>query len=169
MRLIRRMAAAIAITVSIIIIHIVIVYADTVTCWGSVDDSNSTVDMLIDLMVNDEAYDPLDQYAVIRTGEREYRLYFGRDLAGDQIVRYIYTPAYLQQQAQLTRSRVDNLTINRAGYLYVGNTPEALSSIKATQYKFYTVGVVTAVLILVLMIMRHLRRRRGTAPDYTVR
>lgn len=66
------------------------VSAETVQLYASVDDSNSTVNLLGDVMRNDPAYDPYNQYAILRAGERDYRVYFGRDISKSSIC-YTYT------------------------------------------------------------------------------
>ena len=73
--------------------------AETVQLYASVDDSNSTINLLGDVMRNDPAYDPYNQYAILRAGERDYRVYFGKDISKSSIC-YTYTPSAYNVQAK---------------------------------------------------------------------
>ena len=113
--------------------------ADTVTLYNNIDDSNSTCNLLIDAMRSDRSYDPYYQYAVVRSGEYDYRIYFGPDLAGSDLVYYRYIPGTYGSSASMSRGTASSLTINRNGYYYVGNVDGALSSLPSSCLIFRTI------------------------------
>lgn len=138
------------------------VSSETVSLYGSVDDSNSTVNLLSDIMVNDQAYDPLDDYVILRVGQYDYRAYFSSDLDGDEIICLQYTPAYQYTPAQLSRYSVNNLEIIRNGYIYAGNTPGSARSSSVSQFNFQQIVIFSVVFIIILIGFHFFRKRFRT-------
>lgn len=145
--------------------------AETVQLYASVDDSNSTVNLLGDVMRNDPAYDPYNQYAILRAGERDYRIYFGKDISESSIC-YVYVPAYLNNQASINRRVVGSgLTITKNGYWFVGNIDGSLASSSIDNYNSnYVLGVVLLVVVL-FIIFKMFRRHKSVSSSryYSVR
>lgn len=141
-------------------------YADTVNLYANLDDSNTSCNILIDAMYNDPAYDPYNQYAVIRAGEYDYRVYFGKDLSGGDLVYYQYTPAQYQNPASISRGTANSLTINRHGYYFVGNVDGALSSQQAENYKTGVIISMAAIAIVFLILFGRYRHSEGRKAKY---
>lgn len=142
------------------------VWADTVNLYANLDDSNTNCNILIDAMYNDPKYDPYNQYAVMRTGEYEYRVYFGEDLNGSELVYYQFVPAQYQTPATLSRGTASSLTINRRGYYFVGNVDGALSSSQAENYKVGAIITIAAIIIVFLLLFRTFRKSEGRKAKY---
>lgn len=150
----------------IMISMIVPTRAETVSLYASVDDSSSTINLLTDIMRNDPSYDPYNQFVALRSGDHEYRIYFGADLT-KQSVCYTYTTSYMQNPASLIRSTVDSgLTVNKNGYLCVGNIAGSSASALADEYKTHTVLAVLAILFVILWIFHMFRRQRSSGDRY---
>lgn len=143
-----------------------IALADTVNLYANIDDSSSQCNMLIDVMRSDTNYDPYNQYAVVRAGEYDYRIYFGADLSDSELTFYKYVPSRQGTPASLTRGTANNLTINKNGYYYVGNVEGALASAQAEQYKLGAVITICAVFIVLLMLFRTFRKSEGRKGKY---
>lgn len=145
--------------------------AESVQLYASVDDSNSTVNLLGDVMRNDPAYDPYNQYAILRAGERDYRVYFGKDISKSSIC-YIYTPAAYNVQASIDRRIVSSgLNISKQGYWFVGNIDGSLASSSVDNYNSnYILGVVLFV-VAVFLIFKIFRRHKSVSSSryYSVR
>ena len=145
--------------------------AETVQLYASVDDSNSTVNLLGDVMRNDPAYDPYNQYAILRAGERDYRVYFGKDISKSSIC-YIYTPSAYNVQASLDRRIISSgLNISKQGYWFVGNIDGSLASSSVDNYNSnYILGVVLLV-VAVFLIFKIFRRHKSVSSSryYSVR
>lgn len=145
---------------------IIPVKADNVSLYGSLDDSNNIANLLGDVMRNDPAYDPYNEYVIVRSGEREYRLYFGEDLSKSS-VKYTYIPSYMANPASLSRSNVNNsLDIISNGYTYVGNINGSLASSSVDNYKTNYVLSVCAILIVIFVIFKIFRRERSSGDRY---
>lgn len=142
------------------------VFADTVTLYGNIDDSSNTANILVDVMRNDSSYDPYNEYAVVRAGEYDYRVYFGKKLSGSDLVFYRYTPSTYGSAASIQRGTANSLTINRNGYYYVGNTEGALASASAENYKVGVVITVAVVVIVFFVIFRTFRKTEGNKVHY---
>lgn len=140
--------------------------ADTVSLYANIDDSSSQCNLLIDAMRSDQAYDPYNEYAVVRAGEYDYRIYFGEDLNGSQLVFYRYQPSRQGIPASLTRGTASNLNINNNGYYFVGNIPGALASAQAEQYKLGAVITVVGIVILILILFKLFRKSEGRKAKY---
>ena len=145
--------------------------AETVQLYASVDDSNSTVNLLGDVMRNDPAYDPYNQYAILRAGERDYRVYFGKDISKSSIC-YIYTPSAYNVQASIDRRIVSSgLNISKQGYWFVGNIDGSLASSSVDNYNSnYILGVVLLV-VAVFLLFKIFRRHKSVSSSryYSVR
>lgn len=140
--------------------------ADTVNLYANLDDSNTSCNILIDAMYNDPKYDPYNQYAVMRTGEYEYRVYFGDDLSGSNLVYYQYVPAQYQIPASISRGTANSLTINRHGYYFVGNVEGSLSSAQAENYKTGVIISMAAIAILFVILFVRFRHSEGRKAKY---
>lgn len=162
------MKIKIAFFISILLIPLfsLISYADTINLYGSIDDSSSYCNLLIDVMQNDSSYDPFYQYVVLRAGERDYRVYFGEDISSSNLVYYKYVPSYQQVSANITRGTASSLSINTNGYYYVGNVEGSLRSLQADQYKIYSIIGVAAILIILLILFRIFRKTEGRKAKY---
>lgn len=158
----------IKIILSIILIFVfsVSAHAETISLYASVDDSSGSVNMLGDLMRNDPEYDPFNEYVICRTGERDYRLYFGKDLDEFSIC-YIYQTSAYNVPATLSRRSVnDGLNINKNGYWYVGNIDGSLASQSIDTYKTNYVLVVLLIVITLFVIFKVFRRHQKTHNQY---
>lgn len=154
------------VVITMSLLFIVPVKADSVSLYASVDDSNNTVNLLGDIMRNDPAYDPYNEYVIVRSGEREYRLYFGEDLSKSS-VRYTYIPSYMANPASLSRSNVNtNLDIISNGYTYVGNINGSLASSSVDNYKTNYVLSVCAIILVIFVIFKIFRRERSSGDRY---
>lgn len=147
------------------------VSAESVQLYASVDDSNSTVNLLGDVMRNDPAYDPYNQYAILRAGERDYRVYFGKDISKSSIC-YTYIPSAYGVQASIVRRVVGSgLSISKQGFWFVGNIEGSLASSSVDNYNSnYILGVV--LIIVALFILFKLFRRHKSVSStryYSVR
>ena len=60
--------------------------AENVSLYASVDDSNSIVNLLTDIMRNDAAYDPYNQFVALRSADHEYRIYFGKNISQSKLL-----------------------------------------------------------------------------------
>lgn len=150
----------------IMISMIVTARAETVSLYASVDDSNATINLLTDIMRNDPSYDPYNQFIAFRSGDHEYRIYFGADLTKNSVC-YVYTTSYMQNPASLIRSTINSgLTINKNGYMCVGNIAGSTASALADEYKTHTVLVVLAILFVILWIYHIFRRKRSSGDRY---
>lgn len=145
--------------------------AESVQLYASVDDSNSTVNLLGDVMRNDPAYDPYNQFAILRAGERDYRVYFGKDISKSSIC-YTYTPSSYNVQASIDRRVVSSgLNISKQGYWFVGNIDGSLASASVDNYNSnYVLGVVFMV-VAVFVIFKMFRRHKSVSSSryYSVR
>lgn len=141
-------------------------FADNVSCYGNIDDSNNICNMLTDAMQNDTKYDPFNQYVVLRAGEYDYRCYFGKDLSKSDLVCYRYIPSTYGTPASLSRSLVSSLTIINNGYYYVGNVPGSLASANSENYKVGVVVSLSIVAILFFVIFRFFRKSEGNRVSY---
>lgn len=147
-----------------------IALADSVSLYSNIDDSNTYCNILIDVMRSDIDYDPYNEYVVVRAGEYDYRIYFGENLNGSELVYYRYQPTRQSIPASLTRGTASNLNINKNGYYYVGNVPGALASAQAEQYKLGAILTVAAIVILILVLFKLFRKSEGRKTKfYTVR
>lgn len=159
------------VVLSLIFAFVLPASAETVQLYASVDDSNSTVNLLGDVMRNDPAYDPYNQYAILRAGERDYRVYFGKDISKSSIC-YIYTPSYYNVQASIDRRIVSSgLNISKQGYWFVGNIDGSLASSSIDNYNSnYILGVVLLV-VAVFLIFKIFRRHKSVSSSrfYSVR
>lgn len=141
-------------------------FADTVTLYANIDDSSNTANMLVDVMRNDAAYDPYNEFAVVRAGEYDYRVYFGKKLSGSDLVYYRYTPSTYGSPASIQRGTARSLSINKNGYYYVGNTEGALASAAAENYKVGAVVSIAVVVIVFFVIFRTFRKTQGNKVHY---
>lgn len=145
--------------------------AETVQLYASVDDSNNTVNLLGDVMRNDPAYDPFNQFAILRAGERDYRCYFGKDISKSSIC-YVYTSSAYNVPASIDRRIVSSgLNISKRGYWFVGNIDGSLASSSIDNYNSnYILGVVLLVLA-VFFIFKIFRRHKSVSSSryYSVR
>lgn len=149
-----------------IVLFMIPSFADNVSLSYSVDDSNNTVNMLGDLMRNDPAYDPYNEFVIMRSGEREYRLYFGRDLE-ESSIKYVYVPSYMQTPASLIRSiSASGLNITANGNTYVGNVPGSLASSTVDNYKTNYVLTICCIVIVVFVVFKLFRRQRSGGDRY---
>lgn len=140
-------------------------YADTVVPYGSVDDSNSVVNLLTDVMRSDTQYDPYNEYLIVRTGEREYSLYFGKKLS-EGAVRYVYVQQYAQQPSSLTRSVVNSVSLTSNGYVCVGTSQGQARSSLAEDYKTKSVLIVASVTVLVVVLFGRFRKSEGVKSTF---
>lgn len=140
--------------------------AENVSLYASVDDSNSIVNLLTDIMRNDAAYDPYNQFVALRSSDHEYRIYFGKNIS-ESSVCYTYTTAYMQQPASLVRSEIsDGLVVQKNGYICVGNLGGTSASSLAETYKHQSVLVVLAILFTIFWIFHIFRRQRSSGDRY---
>lgn len=142
------------------------VYADTVSLYGNIDDSNNVCNLLVDAMRNDSNYDPFNEYAVVRAGEFDYRIYFGEKLSNSDLVYYMYIPASYGSQARIQRGTASSLNINSNGFYYVGNTSGSLASASAENYKAGIVVSVAVIVIVFFVIFRIFRKTEGNKAHY---
>ena len=158
----------IALTVSFIFIIFSIfpAFADTVSLYSNIDDSNNVCNLLVDAMRNDAQYDPYNEYAVVRAGEFDYRIYFGKDLSGSDLVYYRYIPQSYGISASIQRGTASSLSITKNGYYYVGNTEGALASASAENYKLGAVISIAVVVILFFVLFRFFRKSEGNKAHY---
>ena len=157
-----------ALTVSFIFIFFSIfpAFADTVSLYSNIDDSNNVCNLLVDAMRNDSQYDPYNEYAVVRAGEFDYRIYFGKDLSGSDLVYYKYTPQSYGISASIQRGTASSLSITKNGYYYVGNTEGALASASAENYKAGIVVSAAVIVLVFFVIFRTFRKTEGNKAHY---
>lgn len=145
-------------------------YCDNVTLYSSIDDSSSQANLLTDIMRNDSNYDPFNDYAIVRAGERDYRIYFGSDITGDTLTCIQYIPSYQMQATQINRFTNRSLSINKNGFYYCGSVEGVPSSKLVDDYKTGIVVVVAAIVILTLFIFKIFRKSdHKKAKFYSVR
>lgn len=145
--------------------------AETVQLYASVDDSNSTVNLLGDVMRNDPAYDPYNEYAILRAGERDYRVYFGKDLSESSIC-YTYIPSQYNVQASIDRRIVSSgLTISKQGFWFVGNIEGSLASSSVDNYNTNYIFGVVLLIVTMFIIFKMFRRHKSVSSTryYSVR
>lgn len=140
------------------IMFVVLVYADNVTLYANIDDSSSQANLLVDFMRNDPNYDPYNEYCILRSGEREYRCYFGKSLNGSDLTLLQYTTSYQLIPAQLNRFTGRSLNINKNGYYYIGNVEGSSASNQVEQYKMGSILTMAAIAALFLILFRTFRK-----------
>lgn len=142
------------------------VYAESVNLYASIDDSNSTANLLGDLMRNDSAYDPYNEYVILRAGERDYRCYFGPDLQESSIC-LTYIAGSMGSPASLSRRVVSSgLSIVQNGYWVVGNIEGSVASSSIETYKTNYVLVIVALAIVIFLLFKFFRRERSSGDRY---
>ena len=142
------------------------VFADSVSLYANIDDSSSQCNILIDAMKNDPGYDPYNEFVVLRAGERDYRIYFGKDVLNGFTIYYKLTPAYGQTPASLVRGSSNGLNITKNGYYYVGNIEGSLASSQAETYKMGFIIMVAAIVIIILILFKIFRKGSGAKVKY---
>lgn len=152
--------------VMIMIICVMNTYAETVTAWSTLSPTNGTVTTLLDIMRNDEEYDPYNEYEAVRISETQYVLYFGSKLQGENVVKYIYTTGTYGTIPTLTRVKTRDVHINRQGYFTVGNTQGAQASEKVETYKYQYVVIAIGFVLIIYVMIRHHKKTEGTRIQY---
>ena len=165
----KMMMAAVWILLTVIV-STVTVCADNVTLWGNLDDSSSQANLLVDAMRNDDNYDPFADYWIVRAGERDYRIYWGKDINDNNLTCIQYISQYQTQPAQLIRTTGKSLNITKNGYFYCSSDSGQPASKLVEDYKLGIVIVVAVMVILILLIFKTFRRsEHKKAKFYRVR
>lgn len=147
-----------------------VAYADNITLYSSIDDSSSQANLLTDIMRNDRNYDPFNEYAIVRAGERDYRIYFGKNLDENELTMIQYIPAYQLQAAQINRSINKSLSVQKNGFYYCSSREGSPGSKLVDDYKLGVIITGCAIIILVLFIFRIFRKSdHKKAKFYNVR
>lgn len=132
----------------------------SVSVYAGVSDSDQIVKNLIGIYQNDNSYDPFNEYVVLRSGQYEYYVFFGKDLSDDyRYYRYYGTQNGYNTVWQIDTGTGNNLRIDSHGYLYVGNTQGAINSEKETSNKYLYVIMSVAILIAIVVIFKTFRQR----------
>lgn len=142
----------------------------SVTPYSSTDDSNSYVNLLTDLYINQGDYSPKKDFVIIRTGQYAYTLYYSEDF--ENSTNYIQVQNYSGQQS-ISFGSVSSLSIvNPNDYNFVGNISGSSASKLESDYSFQYIIVAVALIVAVLLVFRLIRRVRpsgSSSKGFTVR
>lgn len=132
--------------------------AETFSLYSSLDDSSNQAKVLADLMVNDQDYDPFDQYVIFRAGDNDYRCYFGKSISGN-VVGYRYQQANYGQPATITRLKSSNINITSNGYIYCGNVSGSARMATAATHNFQFLVPILLIMVIIILIFRTFRKK----------
>ena len=136
-------------------------FAESFNLYSSMSSSDSIAQNLIGLYLNQDDFDPFNQYYCCRVGQYDYRLFYAKNLAEYyKYIRYSAVsgqgPAYVYQYDYGSGS---DLQINTGGYVGVGNIEHSVLSDKAENFKAGYVIIALWFLITIFVIFKVLRLR----------
>ena len=133
-------------------------YAASFSAYGSVSNSTSYVQTLVGYYMNSDEYKFTNDFIVIRTGQYQYDLFFGKELSG--------TVKYYRLSAQtsgyntewiFSSGSVSNFSYSLGNYTAVGNVSGSITSSDYRSQRFYLLGEIFLVLIIILIALRLFR------------
>lgn len=134
--------------------------------FSSVSASDSSVNNLMSLYMNEPDYDPFNQYFCGAFGQYDYYLFYSPNLAEDyKFIRYYRQQVGNGYQYRFEHGTGSNLQIITNGYLGVGNVENSASYFTERQFGFFYVITVLLLVITPLVIFRTFRRRQHVRSD----
>lgn len=155
----------IPISLILLLVCVLPVSADTLSCYANTDPESTTVGLLVNAMRSDPAYDPFNQYVVCRTSDNQYVIAFGPDLQSGATL-YVYTQQYAGVPARISKSSASSISVNSNGYYYAGNAFDGITSTRAETYKYQSVVVVAVIVILLVVLFKVFKRSSKTKMSY---
>lgn len=139
--------------------------AESFSAYGSVTDSSSQVNILLDAYFNQSDFDPFAQYIIIRVGEYDYRLFYGSDLtaSGVKFLDYSrYSSGSYNYEYRLTSGQLSgSLSYSLGNYTAVGNIPGTLQSSDFRSSQFHYVALYILIAFIILFAFSLFRVRIG--------
>lgn len=123
--------------------------------YGSLTTTSSQVPILYGYYVNSEYYNPFYDYVIIRTGEYEYTLYYGRNLeigtSDANYIQYYRTGSTSNYIYKFRTGHVNDFSVSTDTYTSVGTIKNTISNPQYTQIRDTSVimMIITAILITV--------------------